>query len=139
MTVSIGEATIGISNFVDLEGWKDENLFQSYIKSSKIGVSPLVSNIHHDTTYANKIFQYISLACPVLCSDVKAQDELINKYNFGLSFQTGNGEDFIKKVYLFYRDLELRESLQKNCLNAILNHLNNSIVSKNLVKIYEKK
>ena len=130
---------LGISNFVDLEGWKDENLFQSYIKSSKIGVSPLVSNIHHDTTYANKIFQYISLACPVLSSDVKAQDELINKYNFGLSFQTGNREDFIKKVYLFYRDLELRESLQKNCLNAILNHLNNSIVSKNLVKIYEKK
>ena len=130
---------LGISNFVDLEGWKDENLFQSYIKSSKIGVSPLVSNIHHDTTYANKIFQYISLACPVLCSDVKAQDELINKYNFGLSFQSGNREDFIKKVYLLYRDLELRESLQKNCLNAILNHLNNSIVSKNLVKIYEKK
>ena len=130
---------LGISNFVDLEGWKEESLFQSYIKSSKIGVSPLDSNIHHDTTYANKIFQYMSLGCPVLCSDVKAQDELINKYHFGLSFNSENRRDFIKKVYLLHRDPDLRERLKKNCSNAISNHLNNSIVSKNLVKIYEKK
>ena len=88
-----------IADYVDIEGWKDESLFQSYILSSSIGVSPLESNIHHDTTYANKIFQYLSLGCPVLCSDVVTQLDLINKYKFGLSFKSGDSEDFLKKIF----------------------------------------
>ena len=128
-----------IADYVDLEGWKDESLFQSYILSSSIGVSPLESNIHHDTTYANKIFQYLSLGCPVLCSDVVTQLDLINKYKFGLSFKSGDSEDFLKKVLVMYRNKSLLLKLKKNAKNAIIQSLNNSIVSKNMVRIYEKK
>ena len=128
-----------IADYVDIEGWKDESLFQSYILSSSIGVSPLESNIHHDTTYANKIFQYLSLGCPVLCSDVVTQLDLINKYKFGLSFKSGDSEDFLKKVLVMYRNKSLLLKLKKNAKNAIIQSLNNSIVSKNMVRIYEKK
>ena len=127
-----------IEDYVDLEGWKDETLFQSYISSSSIGVSPLESNLHHDTTYANKIFQYLSLGCPVLCSDVVAQRDLINKYKFGLLFKSGDSDDFLNKVMEMYRDKILLLELKKNAKNAIVNSLNNSLVSKNMVRIYEK-
>ena len=127
-----------IEDYVDLEGWKDETLFQSYISSSSIGVSPLESNLHHDTTYANKIFQYLSLGCPVLCSDVVAQRDLINKYKFGLIFKSGDSDDFLNKVMEMYRDKILLLELKKNAKNAIVNSLNNSLVSKNMVRIYEK-
>ncbi len=127
-----------IEDYVDLEGWKDETLFQSYISSSSIGVSPLESNLHHDTTYANKIFQYLSLGCPVLCSDVVAQRDLINKYKFGLLFKSGDSDDFLNKVMEMYRNKILLLELKKNAKNAIVNSLNNSLVSKNMVRIYEK-
>ena len=63
-----------ILKYIDFEGWKNENLFPSYIKAAHLGVSPLHNNLHHHTTYANKLFQYMSLGCPLICSDVEAQE-----------------------------------------------------------------
>ena len=38
-------------------GWRDLKLFPSFIVASDICISPLKRNVHHDTTFANKIFQ----------------------------------------------------------------------------------
>ncbi|SUZ94003.1 uncharacterized protein METZ01_LOCUS46857 [marine metagenome] len=126
-----------ISRFVDFEGWKSEDLFPSYIKAAELGISPLHSNLHHDTTYANKLFQYMSLGCPVLCSDVKAQKALLETYNVGLLFKAEDSSDLTEKLFKLYLNSGLRNKMSENCINAIQNHLNNDIVSKDLVKCYE--
>ena len=126
-----------ISKYVDFEGWKSEDLFPSYIKAAGIGVSPLLSNLHHDTTYANKLFQYMSLGCPIICSDVKAQKTLLRTYNVGLLFRAEDSSDFTEKLFKLYLNSSLRNQLSKNCIDAIQNHLNNDIISKDLVKYYE--
>jgi len=126
-----------ISRFVDFEGWKSEDLFPSYIKAAELGISPLHSNLHHDTTYANKLFQYMSLGCPVLCSDVKAQKALLETYNVGLLFRAEDSSDLTEKLFKLYLNSGLRNKMSENCINAIQNHLNNDIISKDLVKCYE--
>jgi glycosyltransferase involved in cell wall biosynthesis len=128
-----------ISKYVDFEGWKSEDLFPSYIKAAKLGVSPLHKNIHHDTTYANKIFQYMSLGCPILCSDVKAQVLLLDTYKVGLLFESENVSDFKNKILKLFNDSNLVLQFSDNCINSINNHLNNDIISKDLVNYYEKK
>ena len=126
-----------ISKFVDFEGWKSEDLFPSYINVADLGISPLHSNLHHDTTYANKLFQYMSLGCPILCSDVKAQKALLNAFNVGLLFRSEDSSDLTEKLLKLYLNLDLRNQMSENCINAIQNHLNNDIISKDLVKYYE--
>lgn len=126
-----------ISKYVDFEGWKSEDLFPSYIKAAELGISPLHSNLHHDTTYANKLFQYMSLGCPVLCSDVKAQKALLETYNVGLLFRAENSSDLTEKLFKLYLNSRLRKKMSENCINAIENHLNNEIISKKLVKYYD--
>ena len=128
-----------ISNFIDFEGWQNQDLFPSYIKSADIAISPLESNIHHNTTYANKIFQYISFGCPIIGSDVTAQKDLIEKYKLGLIFSSTSSDDFIKKTLKLYKDEGLRKEIGENCLNAISNNLNNEIISKDLIDFYAKK
>jgi len=70
---------LNLQKQVVFEGWQDQSLFASYIKASAICISPLHRNQHHDTTYANKIFQYMSFAKPVLVSNATAQKNLIEK------------------------------------------------------------
>ena len=125
-----------ISKYVDFEGWKNETLFPSYIKAAQLGISPLYSNLHHDTTYANKLFQYMSLGCPIICSDVKAQKALLENYDVGMLFESGNSADLTKKLFKLYLNEDLRMKLSENCIYAIKNHLNNNIISKDLVKHY---
>ncbi len=125
-----------ISNLVDFLGWKKEDELYKYLLISDIGLSPLYKNEHHDTTYANKIFQYISFNIPVLCSNSNAQAELIKKFNCGKVFEEKNTEDFISNVRLLINNKDLYSKLEKNCSDAI-SKLNNNVVSKDLIKIYE--
>ena len=125
-----------LSNFVDFMGWKKENELYKYLMIAHLGISPLHRNIHHDTTYANKLFQYISFGVPVICSNSTAQSELISNYECGKVFEEQNSKDFEKKVLSLYNHKEEYNLLKTNCLNAI-KKLNNSVVSKEIVSIYE--
>ena len=127
-----------VKDFVSFEGWKNETEFPSYLSIANIGISPLTSNIHHDTTYANKIFQYMSFGCPLICSDVLAQKEIIEEYKVGELFKTENSNDFSKTVLELYKNSEKLKTYSLNCKIAIENHLNNEIVSQQIVSMYAK-
>ena len=126
----------GVKDLVDFIGWVKENEIPNYLSISKLGLSPLHRNIHHDTTYANKIFQYISFGCPVVSSDVIAQSELVKKHNIGVVFEDRNVMDLTKKIIQLYNEKELFEKLRSNCLTSI-KKLNNSVISNQLISIYE--
>ena len=125
-----------VQNLISFEGWRNENSFQSYLSICDIGVSPLESNIHHDTTYANKIFQYMSFGCPMICSNVIAQKEIVEKYEVGELFSPGNSNEFTKKVISLYNNKDKINAYSLNSRSAIENHLNNDIVSTEIVKMY---
>jgi len=68
-----------LESHIDFEGWQDVALFPSYIMASDICISPLQRNAQHDVAYANKLFQYMSFAKPVLVSDAIAQKKLVDQ------------------------------------------------------------
>ena len=125
-----------IEELVDFIGWVKENEIPNYLSISKLGLSPLHRNIHHDTTYANKIFQYISFGCPIVSSDVIAQSELVKKYNIGVVFEDRNVMDLTKKIIQLYNEKDLFEKFRANCIESI-KKLNNSVISNQLISIYE--
>ncbi|MCF8226925.1 MAG: glycosyltransferase family 4 protein [Bacteroidales bacterium] len=127
---------LGYEKYVDLPGWKDASLFPSYILASDVGTCPIHKNLHHDTTYANKIFQYLSLGKPILVSDCDAQANIANDYNCGLVFRDRDEQDFASKVLQFYNDRQLRLELGENGRKAIEEHLNWNIMSKELINLY---
>ena len=127
-----------VLEYVDFEGWKDVSLFQSYIKACKIGISPLLRNIHHDTTYANKIFQYMAIGKPIIVSDCPPQAEIIKKYNCGLIFAAEDAKSFSETVLKMYKDEKLREIMGKNAENAVKKNLNWDLKSKDLLNLYKK-
>ena len=125
-----------IEELVDFIGWVKETEIPNYLSISKLGLSPLHRNIHHDTTYANKIFQYISFGCPIVSSDVIAQSELVKKYNIGVVFEDRNVMDLTKKIIQLYNEKDLFEKFRANCIESI-KKLNNSVISNQLISIYE--
>ena len=125
-----------VEELVDFIGWVKENEIPNYLSISKLGLSPLHRNIHHDTTYANKIFQYISFGCPIVSSDVIAQSELVKKHNIGVVFEDRNVMDLTKKIIQLYNEKDLFEKFRANCIESI-KKLNNSVISNQLISIYE--
>ena len=126
-----------LNKFVDFEGWQNVTLFQSYILSSAICISPLHRNLQHDVAYANKIFQYMSLAKPLLVSDAIAQKRLVEKTNSGLVHQEKNVEDFINKVLKLHADETLRTQLGENGKHFVRNEFSWEQTSKKLLHLYD--
>ena len=126
-----------LNNFVDFEGWQDVSLFQSYILSSNVCVSPLHRNLQHDVAYANKIFQYMSFEKPLLVSNATAQKKLVEKYQTGLIHEDRNVENFTSQLLKLYNDDKLRGELGKNGKNFITNEFTWENTSKELIKLYQ--
>ncbi|WP_240614729.1 glycosyltransferase family 4 protein [Polaribacter filamentus] len=126
-----------LHDFVDFEGWQNVALFQSYILSSAVCISPLHRNLQHDVAYANKIFQYMSLGKSLLVSDAIAQKRLIERINSGLVHQEKDVEDFSDKVLKLFSDEKLRTELGENGKNFVRNEFSWEQTSKKLLHLYD--
>jgi len=127
-----------IQNFVDFEGWQNETLFPSYIQASSICISPLHRNLHHDTTYANKIFQYMSFAKPLLVSDATSQKNIVEKAKTGLIHKAKDIEDFTEKVLELFNVEVLQKELGENGKSFIENEFYWEKTSEKLIEYYSK-
>ncbi|UCE92960.1 MAG: glycosyltransferase family 4 protein [Flavobacteriaceae bacterium] len=127
---------LGIQEYVDFEGWQEPKLFQSYLKVAQLGISPLHRNPHHDTTYANKLFQYMSFGVPVLASDAQAQMHLIEKSHSGLIHRERDTNDIQNKILRLYKNEELARELGQNGKRFIEDKFSWERVSSELKNLY---
>ena len=130
-------ADLKLEQFVDFEGWQNVALFQSYILSSAICISPLHRNLQHDVAYANKIFQYMSLAKPLLVSDATAQKRVVENNKTGLIHKDRDVKDFSDKIITLYKDEKLRNELGQNGKEFIENEFSWEQTSKKLLHLYD--
>ncbi|RUA12162.1 MAG: glycosyltransferase family 1 protein [Flavobacteriia bacterium] len=125
-----------LEEFVVFEGWQDVSLFPSYITASDICISPLYRSAQHDVAYANKVFQYMSFAKPVVVSDALAQKKLVEETKSGLVHKEKDAKDLAEKIMLLYKDPELRKELGENGKRFIGEEFVWEKVSDSLVEIY---
>lgn len=129
-------ASLGVEDKVVFEGWQDVSLFPSYIATADVCISPLHRNKHHDTTFANKIFQYMAGAKPLLVSDCPPQVRVVNQANCGLVFQAENAKDMAEKLLQLYTKKENAINLGVNGKSALDEQFDWSITSKGLIDLY---
>lgn len=127
---------LGVEGVVHFEGWQPERLFPSYIHGAAICLSPLKRNQHHDTTYANKLFQYMAYSRPLIVSDCTAQAELVRTEDCGLVFTAGDVNDLAAAVMKLYREADVREKLGENAKDALVNRWLWESTSRELLELY---
>ena len=127
-----------VEQYVFMEGWKSDKLFPSYLSASHICLSPLKRNRHHDTTYANKVFQYMMAAKPLLVSDCTEQANLVTNTRCGLVHQAEDPKDMAAKIFELYQDAASAAMMGENGKRAIDEYWNwdNTIVP--MLNMYEK-
>lgn len=127
-----------LENVVSFEGFQDIKKLPSYILASNVCISPLHRNIHHDTTFANKIFQYMSLGKPVLVSNCTAQENILNDAGAGLVHEAEKEMDFAEKILNMYHNPDKAKTMGDHGKNFVRNHFNQKTTSLELVRFYNK-
>jgi glycosyltransferase involved in cell wall biosynthesis len=125
-----------VNDLISFEGWQDVSLFPSYIATADVCISPLHRNPHHDTTYANKIFQYMALGKAQVVSDCPAQAQVIEEANCGLIHKANDAQDLADKILSLYTDEKLRIQLGANGKQAMDERLHWDESKKGLIELY---
>ncbi len=114
----------GASSYVFLEGWQHEELLPDYVHLTDVGICPILRNLHHDTTYANKLFQYAMHGKAILASDCPSQASLIEENKWGLIHEANNPKDFADKLLTLYKNTKERKQYGDNGKNSITTKYN---------------
>ena len=118
-------------------GWQPAEKLVHYIQNSWVCLSPLHRNKHHDTTYANKLFQYMHCGKGLLVSDATAQKELVLKNYIGLVHLAEDTNDFAEKVLQLYKNPTLLNQFGANAQRLAKHDFCWEKTVRPLLKIYE--
>lgn len=129
---------IGVSEFVDFLGWVDYYDLPSYIKASDVCFHiPLVLREETNKTIATKIYQYLAIGKPIICSEAETMKNFVMNHQVGLVIKQNDAVDFAEKTIQLYEDKSLRKKFEENC-QKISSHYFWENTSKELVEKYNK-
>ncbi len=128
--------SLNVYENVSFEGWQDVSLFPTYVKASAVCISPLKRNPHHDTTFANKLFQYMAMGKPVVVSDSTTQANVVQQEACGLIHEANNATDLAEKILKIHNNSKLAAKFGTNGKLAVEHRWNWNITSLKLIQLY---
>jgi glycosyltransferase involved in cell wall biosynthesis len=117
--------------------WIESQEFPAYLGICDICLAPFHKNPQHESGVANKIFDYMLGGKPIIASNCKPQQNLIEKHECGLIFE--NLTEFHDAIIRLINDRQLREKMGENGRKAIMKDYHTGIVKENLISLYNKK
>lgn len=116
-----------VESSLDFVGWVGHHEVYRLINEADIGLIPHPVSEHIATTMPNKIYDYMLMGRPIVCTDAPPLARLVKAVNCGLSYTSGAKDDFIAKVYALYKDPSYRHQLGDNGRHAVLARYNWSV------------
>ncbi len=115
--------------------WIDIEQLPSYMKISDVCLAPFEKNPQHESGISNKIYQYMYGKKAIISSNCKPQQELIEKYNFGMIFC--NDQEYLDAMIKLGNNKNLQKELGINGYNALIDHYNLDKYKSVIISLYE--
>jgi len=127
---------LNLSEYVEFRGWVPFEALPGLIQESDIGIVPHLSSEHTETTVPHKLFQYMYLKKPVVVSDCRPLQRIVDDAESGLVCRAGDSSDFAAAVVRL-KDEKVRQRLGERGQRAVLSRYNWSVDAQELLKLYD--
>lgn len=108
---------------VELLGWIDRTKVQAILDQSDVGLVPHFDCSHWNSTIPNKLFDYMRAKIPVVVSNVRPAQRIVDATGCGLVFRSGDALDLANQLERL-QDRQLRERLGRAGSDAIASEYN---------------
>ncbi|MCF8303739.1 MAG: glycosyltransferase family 4 protein [Bacteroidales bacterium] len=124
----------GVGDYVTFHGWKSQQEVYELINQSDLAVIPHLKSVQTDNSSPNKLYQYMYIEKPILASNCKSIERVINKVGCGLIYADQSPEDLANKIIeMNSKDMK---TMAKKGKNAVLNKYNWEHEQKKLIGLY---
>ena len=104
---------------------------------SKVGLSVLSKTGNYEHSYPTKIFEYMAIGLPVICSDIKLHSDIVLGSNCGLAVDPENVEELAKAIKAIVEDRSLANEMSANGKSAVVRNYDWAIEEKKLINFYK--
>ncbi len=125
---------LNLEDTVFFEGWVDNALVPEYINSCNLGLLPFMNTQHINHTIANKLFDFMAIGKPVLCSDVKPMRRIIEASGAGYLFKAENIMSLKDMIIQAIEDRAIKEK-GKYGIDIVKNEYNWGIDRKKILSV----
>ena len=87
-----------LSDRVLFSGFVPHRRLPDWIARAQIGLLPFHACPHIDSTLANKLFEFMALALPVVASDVPPMRRILEETGAGVLFRSGDPDDLARAI-----------------------------------------
>jgi len=123
-----------IEERVSFKGWVGHSAIGAYIRSSDIGIVPHPVTAHTNTTVPNKLFDYMAHSKPVLASDTRPVQRIVQSEACGLIYRHDSPRDFQTQLARL-GDSKVRVELGTNGRTAVCRTYNWGTDSSTLLQV----
>lgn len=116
--------------------WIELKELPSYLNACDIALAPFDKNPQHESGIANKIFQYMYGKLPIVASNCKPQQELIEKYDIGEVFSSQ--KEFEEKLHLLIQNESLRKEKGNSAFDVLMEHFHQDSLVPKLERFYRE-
>lgn len=113
--------------------WIELAELANYMKLGDVGLAPFVKNDQHDSGIANKIFQYMYGSLPIIASNCKPQQELIEKEAIGAIF---SNQDELTELMKSYSKSTNLDEIGQRAKEALMEKYNMTLYKDTMKNIY---
>ena len=113
-----------INRYITYIPWIDMEELSEYLKQCDVAICPIKKNDQHESGIANKVFQYLLYEKPIIVSNCKPQEELVQSHDVGAVYESGDIEDLkITIVNMLSEPSRLKEMGEngESCVRSIYN------------------
>lgn len=129
--------TLNVIDQIDFRGWVKQSEVFEFISKGNASIIPHYRSVQNDCSSPNKLYQYMLVGRPVISSNCKSLERVINDTESGLIYENKSAEELAEKLQLLINDRELQIKLGKNGREAVLSQYNTKIEGLNLINTYE--
>jgi glycosyltransferase involved in cell wall biosynthesis len=97
-----------------LPGWIEKDEINTLLEVSKAGLLPYPSSLDFIRSYPNKVGEYLSKNLPIISSVQGAMDDLISKFNIGITYQNNSPQSLANTIQQIEDDENNRKVMSRN-------------------------
>lgn len=127
-----------LNNVVEINGWQPFHKVPSYISASDICLIPHRKSAHTEDGIPHKFFQYMLLGKPLVVSNCRPYERIIEDSTSGLVFESGNPVDLANKIQELAQDDAKRHIYGENARLSVEAKYNWEIEGQHLTELYTR-
>jgi len=129
-------AKVGVSSRVRVMPWMAQEDAEILMERADVGLVPHVKSPHTDSTIPHKLFQYMWMKLPVIVSNCKPLQRIVEEAKCGYVYPSGDYVALSVQIKKLYKNRNLGKNFGMNGHLLVKNKYNWGIVGEQLLHVY---